>query len=33
MRLATLSHVSSETLTLITINSETLTLINCILII
>ena len=32
MRLVTLSHVNSETLTLITVNSETLTLINCILI-
>ena len=32
MRLMTLSHVNSETLTLITVNSETLTLINCILI-
>ena len=32
MLLVTLSHVNSETLTLITVNSETLTLINCILI-
>ena len=32
MRLATLSHVNSVTLTLITVNSEPLTLINCILI-
>ena len=32
MRLVTLSHVNSVTLTLITVNSEPLTLINCILI-